>query len=372
MFVDGALPGERVDVAVDTTKKDFASAHVVTLHEPSPDRVVPPCPHRLAGCGGCDWMHLHPDAQLAAKVGIVTESLVRIGRFDADAVAATVRRGDAVSPLEYRTSIRVIGDVDGRPGYRAHGSTDVVPVDSCPIAVEPLSRLLAGLGVEPGVEVALRVSLATGATTAIWEGGPTAVRGLPTDAFTGSRAWLAEEVAGVALRVSAPSFFQSGVQGAELLVDAVSRAAPELAQADHVVDAYGGVGLFAATAARAAGHVTLIESSRFACRDAIRNLEGRSASVVRAEVGRWRPDPGPGPVDVVIADPARPGLAKPGVGVLARTGAAVLVLVSCDPVSLARDARLLAGEGYDLETVDVLDLFPETHHVETVSRFVRG
>jgi 23S rRNA (uracil1939-C5)-methyltransferase len=165
------------------------------------------------------------------------------------------------------------------------------------------------------------------------------------------------------------------VQAAELLVAAVKASAPELADARHAVDAYGGVALFAATAMESAQHITVVESSKSACLDAEHNLSGRSASVVRADVSGWTPPTGDGPtapVDVVVADPARPGLGKPGVGALAAAGASVLVLVSCDPVSLARDVTLLAEAGYVPESVQVFDLFPNTHHVETVTRFVSG
>jgi 23S rRNA (uracil1939-C5)-methyltransferase len=191
----------------------------------------------------------------------------------------------------------------------------------------------------------------------------------------GERAWLTERVAGHDLRVSAGSFFQSGAQAAELLVDAVKRAAPELATARHAVDAYGGVGLFAVAAMESAGYVTVVESGKSACLDAEHNLQGREARVVRAEVTGWTPPTGDGatpPVDVIVADPARPGLAKPGVKALTAAHADVLVLVSCDPVSLARDAALLAEAGYGIESVEVLDLFPQTHHVETVTRFTRA
>ncbi|MEL6893178.1 MAG: hypothetical protein AAFP84_16410, partial [Actinomycetota bacterium] len=198
----------------------------------------------------------------------------------------------------------------------------------------------------------------------------------------GERAHLTETVAGVELRVSAPSFFQSSPCGAELLVAAVESAAPELVGARHVVDAYGGVGLFAATAMRRARHVTLIESARSSADDARHNLGGRGddATIVRADVGRWEPDgahappigaPGPGPVEVVVADPARTGLGRAGVSALVATEAPTFVLVSCDPVSLARDARLLGDVGYRPERVEVLDLFPQTPHVETVTRFTR-
>jgi 23S rRNA (uracil1939-C5)-methyltransferase len=375
VFVAGALPGEVVEVEIERSKKDFARGRVTAIVEESPLREVPSCAHRRTGCGGCDWMHLRPDAQLDAKVEIVVESLRRIGRLDAETVDSLVRQGDAVSPFGYRTTIRVVGGADESLGYRVQGSNDVVEVTSCPIAHPTLSRLLAVVRAEHGAELTLRTSVATGSVTAVWDRRHrSAIRGIPPEVHIGDRAWLTERVAGRELRVSAGSFFQSGVQAAELLVAAVTAAAPELATARHAVDAYGGIGLFAVTAMADAGHVTVLESSTSACRDAAHNLAGRPASVVRGEVTAWSGPTGEGraaPVDVVVADPARPGLGRPGVTALVTARPAVLVLVSCDPVSLARDVTLLAAAGYVPESVEVFDLFPNTHHVETVTRFIR-
>jgi 23S rRNA (uracil1939-C5)-methyltransferase len=374
VFVEGALPGEVVEVEIDLTKKDFARGHLVDIVEPSPFRDSPSCSHRRNGCGGCDWMHLRPEAQFDAKVEIVCESLRRVGRLAPEVVDGLVERSGAVSPFGYRTTIRVVGGPNGAVGYRAANSNDVVEVSSCPIAASKLSRLLPVIEADEGAELTLRTSVATGAITAIWDKKyRKSIRGVPPKVHIGERAWLTERVAGHDLRVSAGSFFQSGAQAAELLVAAVKRSAPELIGARHAVDAYGGVGLFAVAAMDGAQHVTVIESSKSACLDAEHNLAGRSASVVRADVSGWTPPAGGGPtppVEVIVADPARPGLGKPGVAALAAAGAAVLVLVSCDPVSLARDVSLLADVGYVPERVEVFDLFPNTHHVETVTRFV--
>jgi 23S rRNA (uracil1939-C5)-methyltransferase len=329
-------------------------------------------------------MHLRVEAQRAAKAEIVRESLRRVGRLDADDVDRVVRSGDAVDPLRSRTSLRVIGDRDRRPSFRREASDETVAVERCSIAHPNLDRVLDDLEIEPGLEVELRTSVATGAVTARWKAprqkgrngsgkgsgkaSPTRlVDGLPDDVHVGERAFLVESVAGNELRVSAASFFQSSAQAADLLVDAVQRSAPELATAAHVLDAYGGVGLFAVAAAPAAGRVTVVESSRSACFDAEHNLTGRDARVVRRDVGRW--ENRDVPVDVVVADPARSGLGKPGVAALGATAPAPLVLVSCDPVSLARDATLLRDTGYAIDSVEVLDVFPQTRHVETVTRF---
>jgi 23S rRNA (uracil1939-C5)-methyltransferase len=150
-----------------------------------------------------------------------------------------------------------------------------------------------------------------------------------------------------------------------LLVTAVRAACGEIVDGGTVVDAYGGIGLFAATVAEA--RVTVVEGSAAACADATANLSDRRAKVVHAQVEQWRARR----ADLVIADPSRTGLGRQAVGVLADTMAPRIVLVSCDPVSLARDAGLLRDRGYDHVSSTVHDLFPQPHHVEVVTTFDR-
>jgi len=366
VFVRGALPGERVGVELTAEKKDWARGVAVDVLEASTDRVTPPCPSRRAGCGGCGWQHLTLDAQRRARAAIVADALRRTGGV-ADAV---VEVGGGVDPDGYRTTVRVAATVDGRAGYHAEGSHEVVAAPECLVAHPVLRDLLPRLELDSGVEPTLRVSVATGELAARWDRSVGDVRGLPAEAAIGAAAMLEEDVAGHRLRVSMGAFFQSGPQAAELLVDAIRRAAPELNPAGLVVDAYAGVGMFSVCATDPASRVIAIETSRAAVADAEHNLADRDALVVRGEVGGWRRDVGERNVDVVIADPARSGLGKPGTNALARTGTPVLVLVSCDPASLARDARLLATAGYRHERTEVVDTFPHTTHVETVTRFV--
>jgi 23S rRNA (uracil1939-C5)-methyltransferase len=245
---------------------------------------------------------------------------------------------------------------DGRLGLRRQASHDVVPLDDCPVAHPALSRLLGQVRAAGEGEVALRVSAATGQATALSSCRLT----VPDGVGVGRRAHLHERVAGVDLRVSAGSFFQSGPQAAELLVAEVRAAVGD--QHGALFDAYGGVGLFAATVASPEHEVVVVESSASACADARVNLAGRTATVVESPVERWRPTQ---PFDVVVADPARAGLGRPGVEAV--VGARRIVLVSCDPMSCARDVRLLADHGYRLRRSAVLDLFPHTAHVEVVS-----
>ncbi|MFT3853334.1 MAG: TRAM domain-containing protein [Ilumatobacteraceae bacterium] len=409
VFVDGALPGEAVTIRVVDERKDFARADVVEVLEPSPARVVPPCPHLAEGCGGCSWQHVEPAAQLALKVDVVRDAL----RRTAGLPDAPVRPGGAVPAWGYRTSLRLAVAPDGRLGLRRARRHDVVALDDCPVAHPLLSELLGRVRATGPGEVALRVGAATGEATALTvEPRPgsgrarrsagrraaSAASGLPWDDVSmpapapdgrgpstrtargagrsaagrlvvpdgvgvGSTAFLDEDVAGARLRVSAPSFFQSGPAAAGLLVATVGAAIGD--QSGRLVDAYGGVGLFGATVAAAEHEVVLVESSPSACADARVNLAQRRATVVESRVEAWAPQP----ADAVVADPARAGLQRDGAAVVAATGARRIVLVSCDPVSLARDATLLARHGYALRDTVVLDLFPHTPHVEAVTVF---
>jgi 23S rRNA (uracil1939-C5)-methyltransferase len=364
VFVPGALPGELVRVRLVASKRDFARAELIEVLEAVPARVTPPCAYVAAGCGGCRWQHVTPAAQRDLKVAIVAEALRRTGGLP-DAV---VEPGPVLPTAGFRTTLRLATRGD-RLGFRRFHGRDVVPVDDCLVA-HP--RLVELLGVAfPGVEeVTVRVSGATGERLALADPLTTPrPDDLPADTAFGPDAAIHEVVAGVPLRVSARSFFQTRTDGAEALVAEVVRAAADGGVAVHdgpVIDAYGGVGLFAA-AAFADRAVVVIEQAPSSCADARHNLAGRDATVVEAPVERWRPS-GPRPA-LVVADPSRAGLGRAGVDALAAAGAPVFVVVSCDPVALARDARLLAERGYRHARSTLVDLFPHTSHVEAVSLF---
>ncbi len=378
VFVDGALPGERVRARMTEERRDFARATAVEVVEASPDRVAPPCPTLTAGCGGCTWQHVAPGAQHRLKAAIVLDALRRITRLDDPPEPVQVTpHGPAL-----RTTTRLAVSASGRAGHRARsrpgrpGPTDPVVTDTCLVA-HPLLEELVVDGRYPGSgEVLLRVGVASGERLVRTDAHGARVE-VPTDVVVvrkGERAFVHEEVAGRRFRVSADSFFQPGPVAAEALVAAVSAAVGDaLGPGGHLLDAYAGVGLFASTLGSASGdvRVTAIEQHPAAVADARTNLADLDARVARSEVGRWRPRQGERGADVVVADPSRPGLGRPGVAALAGAGATRLVLVSCDPASLARDARLLAGEGYALSTLALVDAFPHTFHVEAVARFDR-
>jgi 23S rRNA (uracil1939-C5)-methyltransferase len=367
VFVGSSITGETVAAEVVEARRDYARATVRRVVEASPYRIQPPCPALAEGCGGCTWQHIAPDQQLALKVEILSDALRRTAHLPDAVVVAS----GSVDPWAYRTTVRLAAGGGGRVGLRRAHDHRVVALDDCLVTHPALTELFGALRLDAGAEVSLRLGVASRERSALVHTGRSrrAARlgGLPPDVGVGAAAVVHESVAGAVLQVSAASFFQSGPQAAELLVATVADAC-----AGHtggrVLDAYAGIGLFAATLPLdGAQPVILVESSAAACADARVNLAGRDAVVECTTVEAWQPVP----VDLVVADPARAGLGRVGAERLAATGAARIVLVSCDPVALARDAALLAESGYRHLQSCVLDLFPNTAHLEVVTSFDR-
>lgn len=367
VFVRGALADEVVTARLVSEKKDVAHADLVEVIDRSNDRVVAPCPQVEAGCGGCDWQHLAVAAQREARRSIVVESLRRTGRVS----DPQVMLGPVVRDTGVRTTVRLGVDPDGRVGFRAARSHEVVPTNECMVAHPLVEDLLATLVLPGADEVTVRVGAATGERAVWWspESIP-APPDLPADVRIGPESVVHERVAGHLFQVSAGSFFQASLDAAEALVEVVRRVARPVIDAlpdgATVVDAYSGVGLFGATVVPHRLRLVAVEGSRSSCADAEVNLAGRDATVVRCSVERWRPEP----ASLVIADPSRSGLGAQAVQRLVATGARAIVLVSCDPVALARDVSLLRATGHGLVSCEILDLFPHSHHVEAVSLFV--
>jgi len=368
VFVPGVLAGEEVAVRFVTAKRDFARAELVSVLEPSPLRVDAPCPARHRGCGGCDWQHLDPVAQLATKTDIVREALRRTARLS----DAPVTEGGSVPSWAYRTSLRLAVDREGRMALRRPRTNEPVVLDHCLVAHPLLDELVHDARVRGAEEVSLRIGAATGERTMFWTERPgltVHASSLPADVVIGDDAVLHEDVDGHRFQVSAASFFQSGPAAAELLVHTVRALGGDaLAAATTVVDAYGGIGLFGATVVSKDASLVMVEGSPSACQDARVNLRAIDAKVVCGPVEQWSPRP----ADAVIADPSRHGLGAGAVERLSATDAPLLILVGCDPVAFARDTGLLAAAGYQLTQATTLDLFPQTHHVEVVGRFERG
>jgi tRNA/tmRNA/rRNA uracil-C5-methylase (TrmA/RlmC/RlmD family) len=370
VFVAGALPGERVRAEVTEVRRRHARAALTEVRRASPARREPPCPHVDRGCGGCDWQHVDEVTQRELRMTVVSDALTRIGGL----VDPPVSLGPELPTTAARTTVRALVE-GGRAGFRRRHSHDAVVVDSCLIAHPAAAELVRDGRFGAAEEVVVRVGARTGERMVL--ASPTAEGvAVPDDVLVvgadelaaGRAAWIHEEMAGRRWRVSARSFLQASPAGADVLVDLVGGAVRTLApDARTMVDLAAGIGLFAGTVGTGLDAVVAVEPSRSAVADARYNLEDTSATVVKASIERWRPDR----ADVVVADPPRAGLRRVGVERVVATGASALVLVSCDPGALGRDVSLLGAAGYALESSTVLDLFPQTSHVEVVSRLRR-
>ncbi|MDQ6782087.1 MAG: TRAM domain-containing protein [Actinomycetota bacterium] len=380
LFVEGALPGETLEVVVVDSRRDHAKGRATHVVSASPARITPACPHVAAGCGGCGWAHVDADAQVDLAHRVITDALRRIGRLPGPPPFLPARR---VDPAGYRTTVAMAVVPDGRLAYHRHHAEGLVPVGDCRVAHPKVSDLIGAVTAPGWGSVTLRVGVAGGQRLVVVDPWPRgAGRGgkrrgcgvvdAPADAvvvYPTDDAAIDEKVGGRRWRISARSFFQAGPQGAELLVSAVDAAIDDtLSPGDHLVDAYAGVGLLGGViAGRSRARLTALESNPSAIGDARHNLADLDALVIGGEVGTWAAEA----ADVVIADPARPGLGRPGVGTVVATRADRLVLVSCDPASLGRDSALLAAAGYRLGGVEIVGMVPDTVRVETVSRFER-
>lgn len=360
LFVDGALPGETVVAEIVTDRARYADGRAVEIVEAAPERTEPPCPRLAEGCGGCQWQHVTPAGQRSLKAAMIAESLRRIGRVADPTLDPTVD----LAPWQWRTTIRA-GVEDGRAALRRARSHQLVPIGGCLIAHPLLAPLLDGPRYRGATTVVLRVGARTGERL---------VRGVPAPATAGfdlpadvDHRHFHEEAAGARWRVSAASFFQSRPDAADALGELVAGAAADLAPG-RAVDAYSGVGLFAGVLARAGWTVTAVEGSRSSVADARVNLAGLPVDIVHSDVRTWDAVT----ADLVVADPSREGLGREGVAAVAGTGAARVVLISCDVASLGRDTLLLGGAGYRLRSVTPVDIFPQTWHVEVVSVFDRA
>jgi 23S rRNA (uracil1939-C5)-methyltransferase len=349
MFVEGAIPGETVNVEIIEESKQMVHARVNEIIDASPDRVSPACPLFHEQCGGCEWNYISHQAQIRFKTEIVQDALRRIAKRE-DLAAEFYA---SVPTTGYRTTMRMAVR-NGRPGMRRRRSHQILDAAPC-VITHPLLHPLIIDGRYQSAEVMLRASVGTGQTVVAESSSQTAT--------------ITERVAGRTFQVSAHSFFQSSPEAASHLCELIDALVPN--DVEWIVDAYAGIGILGASlATKRECRVTAIEQNRSAVRDARLNLADYKADIIQAEVADIELFDD-NPPDVVVADPARPGLGKSAAQSLAGLGAPLMILISCDPASMARDITLLDALGYDASAVHVLDLFPQTPHVEAVTVFNR-
>jgi 23S rRNA (uracil1939-C5)-methyltransferase len=359
VFVPLTAAGDRVRARIGKLKGNAAFCEIEEVLEPGPERHKPPCPY-FGACGGCDLQQITYEAQLRAKVGIVRDCLERIGKFRDIGEIPIVASSE---PLGYRLRAQWHAETAGRAiGYFRRETHEVIDVDHCPIATPELNAALSGLRAKIPWETIWSNRIAIDAAH-----GDGDVVSVYADE-------LVEPTVDVAMRVlddeyafSARTFFQ----GNKYLVGKLVELATDGSSGRHAVDLYSGVGLFSLPLARKFERVTAVEANglavEYAKRNAatagLRNIEFLSVEVEDLLRGHSLED-----VDLVIFDPPRSGTSKETVLRTMELRAPVISYVSCEPSILARDLRWMVDGGYAIESVTAVDLFPQTHHVETVVR----
>ena len=365
IFVRHAIPGERCTIEVTSTGSSFNRADVVEVHEQSQHRVEAPCQYaHRAGCGGCDFQHINPAYQRQLKADVIKEQFSRIAKLPVEVEVEEVSKS-----THWRTRAIATTNRNGKLGFYKSRSHTVVPVSDCLICVETMQlKNLAASHLKGDMRVEVSASNTGERTIAL---APT--RGEEKARISEGPVVLHENVLGKVLEVSKASFWQSNEKAPEVLTQTVLDFA-QLRNGEHVLDLYGGVGLFTAAIVDvigATGHVDLIEGSKVATADASRNFANYpNVTIATGDVAKLLPRITA--ADVVVLDPPRDGAGKEAIAHIARLSPRSIVYVACDPAALARDTAYLADHSYSLVKLRAFDLFPMTHHIECVALYTRA
>jgi 23S rRNA (uracil1939-C5)-methyltransferase len=387
IFTRYTIPGERIVARISDDRGRYAFAEGVSLIDGSEVRVAPRCPHFGPGrCGGCHFQHIDYAAQPIFKRDVVIDQLTRIGGFeDADALV----RPTIASPLpwSYRNHATFHVDESGQLCFVGIDGHTLIPIEECHIIqpelldlfdlmdfedISELNRVRLQVGTDPNDRMVV-LSTRDDEAPELAVDLPVSVNFLLSDNepvnLIGS-SHVTYQIRGRYFRVTAGAFFQVNVPQAETLLDLVLETL-DLQGDETVLDLYAGVGLFTAFLAERAALVTSIESYPPAVTDADENLsdldnvdliEGSVEDVITLLAESY---------DVVVMDPPRTGVDARVLDAIDDLAPPKIVYVSCDPATLARDAKRLAVKGYRLVDVQPVDMFPQTYHIECVAEFVR-
>jgi 23S rRNA (uracil1939-C5)-methyltransferase len=353
-------PGDRIKGVIERKAGKVSFARVVEIVEPSPARVAAPCQY-FGVCGGCDLQQLNYAAQLAAKSAMITDCLRRIAGVTREGIEVT----PSPDPWAYRSRAEWQCEPDGqRVGYFERGSHRVCDVVECPILTPVMQDTLT----------AVRERM-NGPDGPIGPGEIQAAEGddgvsVSPAAVPGSQTLVHRQIGEFRYQFGAENFFQANVSLLPALIETVAGAA----SGRMAVDLYCGVGLFSLPLARRFESVHGVEAVWAAVEVAEWNAAEANLSNVQfhaAPAAEWLAEVGSslGQIDLLVLDPPRTGAGRDAIRAIIAAAPRRIVYVSCDPATLSRDAKQLAAAGYELGSVTGFDLFPQTHHVETVAVF---
>jgi 23S rRNA (uracil1939-C5)-methyltransferase len=371
----GGIPGETVEVEVaflaiwrrkQQKRPKPPIIRLVRIITPAPERVAAPCPY-FGDCGGCRLQHLPYEKQLGWKRDRVMAEIAAV-KLDGAVVRPTL---GMEHPWNFRNQMRFAVNREGQPGLTAYGTHRVIPMATCPIA-HPLINTTLGVlrqEVNPRPQVLIRCGANTGEVLVQPTPATAASARLVAANIDLHADGLREQLGGLTFHMHPSSFFQTNTAQAEVMVSLVLANVPAGPTAT-IADAYCGVGTFAALLATHAGHVIAIEESASAVRDARANLAALDMMQVEVLQGKTEQvlPTVTRPIDAIVLDPPRMGCMRPTLDAIITRAIPRIVYVSCDPATLARDLAIFVASGrYRLVSVQPLDMFPQTHHIECVA-----
>lgn len=359
VFVFGGIPGEEVEVEVIREHRHYVAAKVVEVDSASPFRIEPECKY-FGLCTGCQWQHIGYQHQLELKRLAVEDALRRVGGILEAQVLPTL---PSPNQLGYRNHARfTVGRREGVLGFVNRETRRFIEVDECLLMAPWINDALGKL--KGHCSETSQVAIRYGSQSGDWLIQPTlSDPGVPFP--TGQKNYL-EMVGGVDFKVSSPAFFQVNIPQLERMVDLL-RDALSLSGDETLVDAYAGVGTFASLLAPFVGKVIAIEESAAAIADAYENIALRdNVSIMKGKTENVLADL-QGVVDCIVLDPPRSGCQGEALSAVAKLAPRKVAYVSCDPQTLARDLKILTQGPYQIESVQPLDMFPQTHHVECLA-----
>jgi 23S rRNA (uracil1939-C5)-methyltransferase len=340
------LPGEVVRAETVRAKNDLWRGRLLEVLQPAPARIAPGCPY-FQRCGGCQYQHMDYAFQLEQKRGILREVFERVGKIEFTGEIGLI----SGEPWQYRNRVQLHIE-DGKAGYFGQHSRDLVAIDRCPIASPKLNETISKIDAR---QASTALELFTNETDV----QVNVVDRVPRPVLTALQSLgVSTPIDYQGFQVSRNSFFQVN----RFLIDRLVECAIGDAKGVWAVDLYAGVGLLSVKLAERFARVTAVEAGASSFRDLAHNFtqERINASVEDYLAGL---DQTP---DFILADPPRAGLGKLAVKELARIRAPRLAIVSCDPATLARDLQGLIAGNYRIEKITLVDLFPQTFHLETV------
>jgi 23S rRNA (uracil1939-C5)-methyltransferase len=372
VFIKGALPGETVEVEVTEKKRDYSVAIAREVVEPSPFRVEPPCPY-FGVCGGCQLQHLAYPEQVAMKGLVLSDALKRIGGIE-----TALPEPLSGEQFGYRHRAQFKLSPEGRIGFFREASRDVVDVKRCLISSGRINELIPairGLDLKGVKEVhatdgdgAVALVKGRGFDESLAESFISA--GFAGVAFEGETYRGAGHVMfdlhGLKYTVSPWSFFQSNWALNLAVVDRVKEMLSPFSGA-KVLDLYSGGGNFSLPLAAEAQKIVCVEENPHSVKDGIRNCSLNGIKNVKFVKNPFERISFKGEAfDIVMVDPPRPGLTKEAMGRLMELAPERILYISCNPSTLARDLKKLI-EKYSLQSVRLVDFFPNTYHIEAVA-----